>query len=214
MRAARRLILAGVAALLAAGCNTVPAEKFQGTQRELQAAREEVRRLQQQLAAEQQATRELQQQLASARGLDEKALAMLPLPERIELDRRSGGYDADGRVGDDGIVLHIRPVDRDQHVVKAAGRLHVALFDLAAPEDRRLIAEYHFDEPTLREKWHGRLMTNHFTVRCPWPAGRLPDHSEVTARVVFTEFLTGRPLVAQEVFRITFPPDLASVPSN
>jgi len=214
VRPARQLVLTGIAALLAAGCNTVPAGKFQDAQRELQAAREEVRRLQQQLAAEQQAARELQQQLASARGFDQKALDTLPLPERIELDRRSGGYDTDGRVGDDGIVLHIRPVDRDQHVVKAAGRLHVALFDLAATEDRRLIAEYHFDEPTLREKWYGRFMTQHFTVRCPWPQGRMPSGPEVTARVVFTEFLTGRPLVAQEVFRVTFPPEIASAPAD
>jgi len=184
----------------------VPAEKFQACQRELQAGQEEVRRLEAQLSAEQETSRTLRAQLAEARGQGQGWLETLVTPVKIELERMSGGYDNDGRTGDDGIVLYVQPIDRDGQVIKSAGTLKVTLLDLANPPERRQIAEYNFDAPTLRAKWYGRLLTHHFTVHCPWPGGQPPAHDEVTAHVVYADTLTGRSMTAQAVYKIKFPP--------
>lgn len=194
-------------AVYATGCNTVPAEKFQACQRELQAGQEEIQRIEKQLSEEQETSRSLRSQLAKARGIDQSFMDALVTPVKIELERMSGGYDNDGQFGDDGIVVYVQPIDRDGHVIKVAGSLKVTLLDLTNPPDRREIAVYQFDEPTLRSKWYGRLMTHHFTIHCPWPAGKRPMHNKITAHVVFTDKLTSRSLTAQGIYKVTFSPE-------
>ena len=116
------------------------------------------------------------------------------------------GHEVSGSVGDDGIVLYVQPIDRDQHVVKAPGTLTVKLFDPLNPEGHVEYASYHWDWPHLRDKWYGGLMTNHFTVRCAWRGNDLPAHDEIIAHVVFTELITGKSLTTTAAYKITFPP--------
>lgn len=200
-------LLLGV--ICAGGCNTVPAAEFQAVQRDLQLSQERVQRLEQQVADQQTTIRSQQEQVARLRGIEKTAgVDDLVVPVRIELERMSGGYDNDGKTGDDGIVLYIQPFDRDGSVIKAAGTLDIKLLDLANPPDRMLIATYHFDPPTTRGMWYGRMWTHHFSARCPFPPNRLPEHPEVTAQVTFTDLLTGAALSTQGVFKITLPPKL------
>ncbi|HOA74908.1 MAG TPA: hypothetical protein PL151_15180 [Phycisphaerae bacterium] len=196
-----RLVLAG-AALLLAGCDTVRTADFLEVQREAQAAKEQVATLETQLSAEQQTVRNLQRQLANMRGMDPDVLDQLVTPVKIKLASQSGGYDQDGKPGDDGIVLYVQPLDKEGDVIKAAGSFVVNLLNLSDASNPRVIATYEFDVPTTLDLWYGRFMTNHFTLRCPWPPSGPPDTDEVTARVEFTVLLTGRVLIAQERFEI------------
>jgi hypothetical protein len=205
-----------VAVLMAAawaGCSSVPAEKFQQTQRELQLSQERVRSLEQQIAEEQQANHHLQGQVARMRGLGTKELMdELVTPVRIELVTPSGGYRAEGQAGDAGLELFIRPFDRDGDVTKSAGTLKVTILDPLSPANRNVVAEYNFDVPTTRKMWYGRLMTQHFTIRCPWPTGQVPIHDELIAHVVFTDLLTGRVLTTEHSYKITLPPIIKETP--
>lgn len=203
-----RVLLGSLLPLALAGCGQVPAEKYQATQRQLQLAQERVRQLESQIASEQEGFRTLQEQIARLRGLDRKeTMDQLVAPVRIDFASMSGGYDADGRAGDDGLVLYIQPFDADGHVIKPAGSLRVLILDPLCPPDQNVVAEYRFDVPTTRKMWYGRLMTHHFSIRCPWHTGRLPLHSEVTAHVAFFDLLTGRTLTAQKAFNIVLPPE-------
>lgn len=194
----------------AVGCNTVPGEKYQAVQRELQLSQEGNKRLLDQLAREQETVRQLQSQITQLRGGGKDTYDELVAPVRIELDKMSGGYDTDGKPGDDGVALFIRPVDRDGDAIKAAGSLKVTLLDLLAPSNQNVLAEYHYDVQATRKLWYGRMWTYHFTVRCPWPPSGPPAHSELTAHIVFTDLLTGRSLTAQQTFKITIPPALST----
>ena len=195
-----------------ATCNTVPAEKFLDTQRQLQTAEEQIKRLEQQQTAQQETIRTLRSRIASLGGVQGDPADVLIVPERIELAGISGGYDDDDQVGDDGLVLYIEPVDRDGHVVKAAGTLSVRLLDPLSPPDRLEFGSYKFDWDHTREKWYGRLWTHHFRVKCPWPEGRLPAHNEIIAHAVFTELITGRSLTASRAFKIALPADHSAGP--
>src|SRR5687767_12524021 len=125
------------------GCAaTVPVKSFNEVQLKLQQAQEQVKKLEAELAAEQQASKNLQRQVAEVRNIKGDPSEELIVPVKIQLERMSGGFDTDGKVGDDGIVLYIQPIDRQGHVVKAAGTLKVMLYDLAAPSDQNVIAEY------------------------------------------------------------------------
>ena len=193
----------------AAGCqNVVPAPKFQAVQRELQAASEQIQLLETRASAQQETIRSLRSQIETIRDVGGDPGKILVAPVRIELASRSGAYDDDGTVGDDGIVLYVQPIDRDHHVVKAAGTLTVKLLDPLSPRDRVEYAKYDWDWEHLRPKWYGRLMTHHFTVRCPWRAGEPPAHKEIIVHVVFTELITGKSLTATGTYEISLPPEI------
>jgi hypothetical protein len=189
------------------GCAaTVPVKSFNEVQLKLQQTQEQLKKLEVELAAQQQANKNLQQQIAEVRNIKGDPTEELIVPVKIQLERMSGGYDTDGKTGDDGIVLYIQPIDRDGHVVKASGTLKITLYDLAAPINQNVIAEYNFDAKTTRSLWYGRLWTSHYTVKCPWPEGKPPAHNKITANVIFTDQLTGKPMEAQQVFEIKMPP--------
>lgn len=193
-------------ALVIAGCNTVSGQEYAAVQRELLNTQDQVRQLQERIAAQEQANALLKSQVAHEAGVRPETLEQLVVPVKIELERQSGGYDIDGQPGDDGLLLYVQPIDRDGHVIKAAGSIKVTLLDLANPPDQYLVGEYYFDANKMRELWYGRLWTNHYTLRLPWYQGKPPRHNEITARVEFTDLLTGKKLDAQGVYKIEFPP--------
>lgn len=192
--------------LAAAGCNTVPAPEYAKVQRELIDAQSRISKLEEQVAAKQQVIDVMKGQVAELRSMKPENLEQLIVPVSIEMERLSGGYDEDGQPGDDGLVLYVRPIDRNADVVKAAGSLKIALLDLANPPDDYLLGEYLFDLNKTRELWYGRLWTSHFAVHCPWHPDKPPAHGEITARVEFHELLTGRTLTTQGVYKIKLRP--------
>lgn len=195
-----------VISLATAGCNVVPGQEYAAVQRDLLSTQDQVRQLQEEVAAKEQANALLKSQVARQLRVEPEKLEKLVVPVKIELERQSGGYDEDGEPGDDGIILYIQPIDRQGDVIKAAGSIKVTLLDLANPPDQYVVGEYVFDANKTRELWYGRMWTHHYTVRTPWYKGRPPRHNKITARVVFTDLLTGKDLEAQGVFEIKFPP--------
>jgi hypothetical protein len=186
-------------------CDTAAGPRYQDVQRQLQLSQEKIEQLEKQTLKQSSQIKHLQDEAARLRGLDRQDFDQLIVPVKIQLEGQSGGYDTDGQPGDDGLVLYIQPIDADGHVIKAAGALRVRLLDLAAPADRMELAPYHFDVPTTRGLWYGRMWTHHWTVRCPWPPNRLPEHDEITARIEFTDLLTGRILTTQEAYKVVLP---------
>ncbi len=140
-------------------------------------------------------------QIKTLQRLGDKRLEKLYHVTAIKLERLSGGADYDGKPGDDGITVYIQPVDQEGHVIKAAGEIRVELFDLANPDGQLKIGEYRFDADHTPKLWHGRLMTHHYTVECRWRV-RPPAHEEITVRVEFTDYLTGRTFRAQKAVTV------------
>lgn len=196
-RASRLRVLACLAAwpLGAAGCYN-PADA--------QLRRENVRLagraadLEQRLAASQEAIERLERELDEARGLSELDRSALILPARVELVRLTGGEDYDGEPGDDGVTVHLRPLDEQGDALKVAGDVRIELFDLAAGGQRIGLCEVSAAE--LPERWLGALMTDHYTIRCPFD--RAPSSPEVTVRVTFVDYLSKRSLTAQQVVEV------------
>jgi len=174
-------------------------------QQENRALREALRKRESELAAQATTIEQLNRQLTLARGLSDDDLKKIFYPERLEIDRLSGGADYDGRPGDDGVTVHLRPIDRDGDVIKVAGDIRIQLFDLAAPPDRNLIGEYTISADQVGKLWHGRLLTGHYTVKCPWP-GPPPENPEITIRAVFVDYFTRRVVSAQAVCQIKLAP--------
>ena len=188
------VVALGVVSVVSVGCG--PDKSIQ-LRRDLQETQEKASKLEHQLADEQATVRSLQDRVATARGLNPDELKQLAVPVRIQLASQSGGYTEGDKPGHVGVVLYIQPIDQDGDVVKAIGSLRVTLLDLTEPTSPQVFATYDFDVPTMKTLWYGRLMTNHFTVRCPWPPGEAPTFNRITAVVEFTDLLTGRVLTIE-----------------
>jgi hypothetical protein len=150
---------------------------------------------------------DLEAQVAKLLELGPGRLEKLFVVERIELVSRTGGADYDGQMGDDGVTVYLRPLDGDGHVLKAAGEITIELLDTNDPGSPRSLGLYvHNDPEQLRRLWHGGLLTDHYTIKCPWdPAAGPPANREVTIKATFYDFLTGRRLTATTEVEVALP---------
>lgn len=164
-----------------------------------------------QLAEHQAAIDELNRQLQAARGFTDDDLKKIFYPEKIVIDPLSGGEDYDGKPGDDGVTVYLRPIDRVGDVVKVAGDIRIELYDLAAPAEGKLLGEYNIGVDKASEFWYGKLMTNHYTIRCPWQK-IVPANPEITVRATFRDFLTKRVITAQTVVTVKVPTSRPAAP--
>jgi len=135
----------------------------------------------------------LRQQVQDLQAFDPERPVHLFAPVKLEIANLSGGTNYDDIPGDDGVTVYLRPLDSDGHAVKAPGRIKIQLLyntNLASP---RVLGVYLFEDlHELRRLWHGRFITNHFTLKCPFPSGiALPATRRVTVSAEFLDFLTG-----------------------
>lgn len=186
------------AALLSACVPQRTAEDWRYEARRLEAV---VAQRDRELAAARAANAELNERLATAQGFDPAQLQVLIFPESISIEKLSGGYDDDGQPGDDGVVVYVKPLDRDGDALKTAGDIRVQMFDLGAVGEERDLGEWNFTAEEARELWYGSLMTYHYSLKCPWKDSR-PQNAELTVRVTFTNRVPVRVITAQQVVRV------------
>ncbi|MBN1341169.1 MAG: hypothetical protein JXQ73_00730 [Phycisphaerae bacterium] len=198
----RRLCIPILAVLAAAGCDgPTTNERFRQLDLQVQELTDQVAKLNNDLATKNALIETQNKQITNLQRLGDKRLEKLYYVTGIQIERLTGGADYDGKPGPDGVTVYLQPLDQDGHVIKAAGDIRIQLFDLANPEGKRLLGEYRLDVDHARQAWHGRLMTQHYTVKCPWPAGP-PTHDEITVRAEFTDYLTGKTFRAQKMVKI------------
>lgn len=195
-------VLLAAAAAGVAGCPPKPQTDLQ---RELALLKETLSDQENELAARQATINELHRQIQTARGFTDDQLAHIFYPEKIVIDSLSGPDDYDGKPGDDGITVYIRPVDRFGDAVKVAGDIRIELYDLALPGEQKLIGSYEFPVDQTAKLWYGKFLTYHFTLKCPWQQGP-PKNPDITIRAVFRDFLTKRVMSAQTVVKVNAPP--------
>jgi hypothetical protein len=126
-------------------------------------------------------------------------------PVKLEIDKLTRAEDYDGKPGDDGVTVYLQPLDADGNVVKVPGRIRIQLLDNADLSNPRVVHVCEFADPEeLRQAWHGRFLTNHYTLKCFFPpAAALPGSGELLVTATFVDFLTGRELKADKVVRIS-----------
>lgn len=187
--------------LLIGGCGpqdnggSASTERLQN-EKTIRQLREEVQQLRQQIDQQ-------QQQITTLQHLGEKRLDLLFVPVRINLGRYTGGVDTNDLPGDDAIKVYLEPIDQTGDSIKAAGEVTVQLYDLAADSSENLIGEYHWNSEEIGSCWKGGLMSRYFALVCPWK--EIPANDEITVRVVFTDYLTGKTFSAQKTCKVSLP---------
>ena len=188
-------------ALAAAGCNGLGGPK--GPHGQLRQFRQDNEKLRGQVARLEQDLRARDDHIRDLQALGDKRLEKLFHVADIKLGR-TGGLDLDKAAGDDAVRVYIKPIDRDGHAIKAAGAATVQLFDLAAAPQKNLLVEYKFSVDEMAKHWSASFMTYHYRLDCPWKSGP-PSNPDLTVRVTFHDYLTGKTFTAQKLITVALP---------
>lgn len=149
------------------------------------------------------AIQQLNEQLRVARAIKPEDLQRIFYPDTIEFARLTGGYNDDGKPGDDGVVVYLQPRDRDGDAIKVAGDMRIELFDLG--DGGTIVGTCTISADESSKAWYGKFNTYHYTIKCPWKTAP-PRHSEITVRATFVDFLTQRVMTNQIVCKVALPP--------
>lgn len=187
----------GLAACVVAGC---AAPRSTDASAENSRLKEELATARRQIDSREATIAQLNEQLRVARAIQPEDLKLIYYPDSLSIEPLSGGYNDDGKPGDDGVVVYLKPIDRDGDAIKVVGDIRIELFDLDAPGDK-LVGITTVAHADASRHWYGKFGTYHYTIKCPW-RGTPPRHAEITIRATFVDYLTQRVLTEQAVRRV------------
>lgn len=192
-----------------AGCKTEPADPRLTRIQELE---DKVQKQARQLVDREEELSSAARTIQELRGLEgPRRLDRLVHVGKIEIERLSGGYDANRDGVDDGVVVYVRPIDTDGDVVKAAGSAKVELFDVSQPSGPQTVGKVELSPEAMRKAWFSKMIGAHFRIEVPWAADAIgPEREKITIAVRFTDLLSGQTFDAQHIAEVSKPARQAS----
>lgn len=123
---------------------------------------------------------------------------------RLALNRLlTGGYDSDGRPGDDGIVVAIEPRDAQGRSLEAAAEVSVVVLDPALDGEAARVARWDFTAAETAARFRRGVSGGAIHLELPWPADP-PVHGQLYLFVRYTTS-DGRRLQAEGPIEIGLP---------
>lgn len=191
-------MLAALPGALSSGCQTD--EQIQALRKDVLDLKDQNKKLQEQLNQLQNSIGQRDEQVRTLQGLGDKRLEKLIHVAAINITSRTGGIETDGKPGDDAIKVFIEPRDSQTSIIKAAASVKIQLYDLAAPKEENLIGEFTWSVDEAAKNWYDGFMSYYYSFVCPWKTP--PQHPEITVRVEFLDYLTGKTFTAQTICKI------------
>ena len=194
------LLLAALIGLAGCAEKTDQLLQLETENRQLQ---RQLRQVQQQLSEKQDTLSQRDQQISELLKLGPQRVEALFQVERITLGRYTGGTNLDDKPGHDGVRVYLIPQDDAGRTVTASGNIDIDVFDLAL-KDQPLLMSYSFSPDQAKEHWRSGSLANHYNITCSWK-DTLPSGNELTIRVTFGDYLTGRTFTATKQCTIRNP---------
>ena len=118
---------------------------------------------------------------------------------RIEITKRTALYDKDSDGKHEKLIVYLKPYDKTGDIIKAAGTVNLQLWDLNSDSQGALLGEWNIQPQELQKLWMGALMTDYF--RLVYDIGDVVKDTskDLTVKVKFTDYLTGKVFSAQKV---------------
>ncbi len=195
-------VVATLLAMLASGC--VSQARYDKVYLQMLSAHDEAEKFKKAKTKLYESIAQKDKQIATLQTLGQKRLEKLNRVERINLSGSSTGVDLDDKPGDEAIKVYLQPIDQDGSTIKAAGSIKIELYDLAAAPKENLIGRYEWSVDEISKHW-ASFVVHHYSFVCKWQA-QTPKHDEITIRVEFTDYLTGKTFTNQTVCKIQLPP--------
>jgi outer membrane murein-binding lipoprotein Lpp len=196
----RLILLAIISAALLSGCNN---NSEQSLWTQIQQLAKEKTDLKVQLEKTQKENEQLKTQLVALSSLDRQVrLEALSGLQRIQISKRTGLYDKDDDVKLESFIVYVQPFDDTGDTVKIVGKMIIQLWDLNAQEEHAQIAEWQVEPEQLKESWADTFMTNYYRLKFDEVNLLALQQKELTVKVTFIDYLTGKTLQAQKVVKL------------
>ena len=137
-------------------------------------------------------------QVSTLSGIEAGARAAV-VPQTVRIGRHSGLYDKTNDGSEDSLVVYVEPVDANQDVIKAAGSVQVELWNLGVGPENARLAAWEVGAEALKGQWGRGLLGAYYRLTFPLEGVVLGDRTELTVRVRFIDYLTGKTLTDQHV---------------
>jgi hypothetical protein len=119
----------------------------------------------------------------------------------VRFNRRlTGGYNADGHPGDEGVLVVLEPRNADGRLVEAFGDVTLFVNDPALPADERTVARWSFTADEIAARFKETPMGTGVHLRLPWPNDP-PRHESLELLVRYAP-AAGSELVARRTIDV------------
>ena len=95
----------------------------------------------------------------------------------------TGGFDRDGKPGDDQVTLVFSPIDRNEKPVQIPGHVECELFDRSQSADQQRLGLWTFDSAKTHSAWQKTLGSFGYRFELPWQT--TPSSGELELLVRF-----------------------------
>jgi hypothetical protein len=103
--------------------------------------------------------------------------------KRITLGRLTGGYAEDNVPGDSALRVIVEPRDLDNHIVKAAGAIHVEALQITPEGLKTPLSTWDVDARQLGRTWQNSFFTTGHVLILPWKAWPSSDKLRIVAQL-------------------------------
>jgi hypothetical protein len=185
---------------LVVGCQ--PADEGPSLALQIENLTQEKAKLQEQIEQSKGENEELKEQLQTLSGLPANVrLENMYRLERIKLGRLSGFFDKDKDDKRETLIVYITPYDKDGDGIKATGSMNVQLWDLNKPEDESLLGEWDVPPGELKKLWFKTVLSVNYRLTFDISDKVESFDEALTAKVTFTDYLTGKVFKDQQVIK-------------
>jgi hypothetical protein len=173
------LISFAFVAVLATGCRSGSDKRYDLLEAELRTRERELADAQ----AELNSVRAIRQMQLPACPPDGVTVGRGPLARDISLGIGTGGYDADGKPGDEGLQVILVPKDDDGSALKIPGRLVVAAYGVARDGTKSPIGLWEIPPEKLRVYWQTGLLSTGYKLALQWHQAPATEKVRVVAQL-------------------------------
>lgn len=140
----------------------------------------------------------LQNQLITTTGLPEDVrLENITTADKIKIAKRTGFYDKDKDGQKETLIVYLQTIDAAGDAIKSPGIVTVELWNLDAPQQKAKILSRQVTAEELKNLWVGTLMTSYYRLTFDAPKNIEPTPQELTLKVNFIDYITGKNLNEQ-----------------
>lgn len=149
------------------------------------------------LAAE---IKQLKKQLEGLMGINKQArIEAISTITSIDVTGRSNLYDKNDDKKKEMLIVYLQPIDDMGDCIKAAGAAEVQLWNLNAEPNEALLKSWEIEPEELKKTWSGSLLTSYYKLQFDVSDILTGKEKDLTLKVQFTDYLTGKVLKAQKV---------------
>lgn len=138
-----------------------------------------------------------------------RALSALPEENRenfyairsVKITGLSNFYDKDEDGVRETLIVYIKPIDQTGDIIKAAGTVHVQLWNLNTPNDQALLGEWQVQPAELQKLWYDTLVAASYRLTFDAALTAEVRAQPLTVKVTFSDYLTGEIYSDQQIIK-------------